>query len=101
MMSTAELPRPPAEPPSDVVRRAFELISERLPDTWKLDLRTEARLEGNLRADALIDLRTPDGESAVIVVEAKSSAEVRDTRDIALQLETLRAQLDREPGTTA
>jgi hypothetical protein len=100
MQAQRELPGLPAEAPSDVVRRAFELISERLPGAWKLDLRTEVRLGGR-QADALIDLRTPAGESAIIVVEAKNSLEVRDTRAIAEQLNSLRSQLEREPGTTA
>jgi hypothetical protein len=90
----------PAEPPSDVVRRAFELISERLPAAWNLNLRSEVPL-GRRRADAVIELRTPNGESAVIVIEAKTSAEVRDARAIAEQLDSFRAQIEGEPGTTA
>jgi hypothetical protein len=58
-------------------------------------------LDGRGRADALIDLRTPDGGTAVIVIEAKASADARDARAIAEQLDTFRAQVEREPGTTA
>jgi hypothetical protein len=102
-MQAAQLQRPagPDDTPSDVVRRAVELISERLPTAWNLDLRREIPLDGRRRADAIVDLRTPDGETAVIVIEAKTSIEVRDARAIAEQLDSHRAQIEREAGTTA
>jgi hypothetical protein len=83
----ASTERPNSE--RDVIRRAFQLISERLPPTWTANLAEEVRL-GDRQADAVLELRTPEGDSALVVIEAKGSLETRDARLVAEQLKQLR-----------
>lgn len=74
----------------DILRRALELISDRLPAAWTSQAREEVVLNG-FRADAVLALRAPDGSEANVVVEAKRSVETRDALTMARQLERLRA----------
>lgn len=66
--------------------QAFEAqLRDRLPSSWSLEFRAEPRTPRG-RPDALVRLRAPNGEEAILVVEAKSSVEPRRVRDILLQL---------------
>jgi hypothetical protein len=70
-----ELPLPARE--IDVLRRALELVRDRLPSGWKLQVDEEVSLGGR-RADALVVLRGPDGAEAKLAVEAKRLLTPRD-----------------------
>lgn len=91
--------RPPTSE-RDVIRRAVELIIDRLPQTWSTELRDQVRA-GPRRADAVLSLRAPDGSQAWIVIEAKRSVETRDATPIAEQLKELSAELADGEGAAA
>jgi hypothetical protein len=74
----------------DVIRRATELITARLPRAWKSELR-EQIARGGGQADAVLAVEAPDGNRALVVIEAKKSLETRDAIPIAKQLTTLSA----------
>lgn len=80
-----KMERTTASPPTEreLVELARERLASALPDGW--DTRVD---RGARRADALLRLRAPDGNSAVLVVEAKT---VVDTRDVPALKERLRA----------
>ncbi len=84
----------------DILRRAVELISDRIPATWTSQAREEVTLVGRRRADAVLALRAPDGSQANVVIEAKRVVETRDVSDIARELGRLR-ELASEDGQPA
>jgi hypothetical protein len=84
----------------DILRRAVELISDRLPAAWTSQTREEVTLDGRRRADAVLALRAPDGSRANVVIEAKRAVETRDVLDVASQLGRLR-ELASEDGQPA
>jgi hypothetical protein len=87
--------QPNDRPPNserDVIRRAANLITDRLPREWSAELREEARAGGR-RADAVLTVQAPDGCRAQIVVEAKRALETRDAIPIAEQLNAIAAEL--------
>jgi hypothetical protein len=81
--------RPPTSE-RDVIRRATELIVDRLPQAWTSELREQVR-RGRRQADAVLRVQAPDGSRALIVIEAKRSIETRDATPIAEQLNALSA----------
>jgi hypothetical protein len=91
--------RPPTSD-RDVIRRAVELIVDRLPQAWSSELREEVRA-GERRADAVLRLQAPDGSRAQVVIEAKRSLETRDAIPIAEQLNALSAELADGDGVAA
>jgi hypothetical protein len=74
----------------DVIRRAAELIAERLPQAWKSELRDEVAGERR-QADAVLTVEAPDGNRALVVIEAKKTLETRDAIPVAEQLNALSA----------
>jgi hypothetical protein len=78
----------------DVLRRALALVVRRLPAGWKLAIEEGARL-GDLRVDALVELRAPDGSRALLLVEAKRQLATRDVANALEQLELARKRMDR------
>ena len=79
--------RPPASE-RDIVRRAAELIADRLPRTWTSEL-SEGVPGSRREADAVLTLQAPDGDRALVVIEAKRALETRDAIPIAEQLSAL------------
>lgn len=77
-----------AEPPAsgrEVVRVAVDLVRDRLPRGW--EARSEVGVGSTVRDfDAVLQLITPDGERATVVIAAKRLLE---TRDVALAIERL------------
>src|SRR4051794_39527244 len=76
----------------EVVRRAAELIADRLPRTWTSEL-SERVPDSRRKADAVLTLQAPDGDRALVVIEAKRALETRDAIPIAERLKTLSADL--------
>src|SRR4051794_39249773 len=76
----------------DVVGRAANLVRDRLPEAWTLDLREDVQI-GRHVADAVLAIEAPDGGRAQIVVEAKRTLETRDAIPIAQQLNAVSAEL--------
>jgi hypothetical protein len=83
----------------DVLRRAAELIAERLPQTWTSELR-EQTAGARSRTDAVLAVEAPDGNCALVVIEVKRSLETRDAFPIAEQLNVLSSEFA-EGGTVA
>lgn len=65
----------------EIIDCAASAIRTRLPDTWAFDTSREVALNGG-RADAVFKLGSPDGGSARVVVESKSSVEARDVPEL-------------------
>ena len=87
-LSLATMPSESRSPKSerDVIRRATELIVDRLPEAWTTDLQEQVRI-GRRRADAVLTLQAPDSIRAQIIIEAKQALETRDALSVASQLE--------------
>lgn len=77
-----------------MLRRALALVEQRLPPGWQLDVEEEARL-GDLRVDALAELRAPDKSRVLLLVEAKRLLDARDVASALEQLELARTRMDR------
>lgn len=95
--------QPDSRPPNserDVIRRAAELIVDRLPQAWSTELEEQVRA-GRWRADALLTMQAPDGNRAQIVIEAKQSLDTRDAIPIAEQLNAIRAEIAQSPEMVA
>jgi len=74
----------------EVVRRAAELIADRLPRTWTSEL-SERVPNSRRKAAAVLTLQAPDGDRALVVIEGKRALETRDAIPVAEQLKTLSA----------
>lgn len=64
-------------------------MRKRVPQGWEAAIDEEVHLDGGFRADALVRLRSPDGMSATLVVEAKRLVEARDLLSVREQLSRL------------
>jgi hypothetical protein len=67
---------------------AVREITARLPPGWTSELAPEAE-RGSRRADALLEIRAPDGTRRVIAVEAKRLLEPKDVPAVIAQLREL------------
>jgi len=74
--------------PDNIAKRAAEEVIARLPRGWRSQLTLDAR-RGNRRADALLEIRAPDGARGVIIVEAKRLLEPKDVPAVLAQLRLL------------
>jgi hypothetical protein len=90
------LKKPPATPQA-LADWIVNELRNRLPESWRVRLREEVSVRDE-RADAVIEFTAPDGNSLVLLVEAKRSVESRDVPDLARQLRELGAELDPSPG---
>jgi hypothetical protein len=85
---------------ADVLRRGIDLLLDRLPSRWKVDIAKEpAPGPAGRRIDAIANLRAPDGSRVLLVFEAKRSVVVRDLPAVVNQLETAASQLDDREAT--
>lgn len=78
----------PPERVVDIIRRGVDLLHERLPASWEAALEPEGSAAGRRRpsADALVRLKSPDGTSAQLVIEAKRTLEAREAAWMGEQL---------------
>jgi hypothetical protein len=77
----------PLERAPDVLRRTVNLVQERLPPGWScLVIGQEVDLALGRRADALIEIRSPDARRAVLVAEIRRAVVTRDMHDLVAQL---------------
>src|SRR5262249_27914597 len=85
---------PSAPPPlstRDLVRRAVDLIAERLPAEWSAELRNDATV-GRMTVDGLLRIVAPDSQATSVVLEAKRRLDARDVSQAAERLQALRAE---------
>lgn len=83
----------PQQPPSevDLLRMLTELLSRRLPSTWRSELSDRPRQRG---IDPILRLIAPDGTQALLPVEARASI---NTRDVPAVLDALHRAAESEP----
>lgn len=70
-------PAKPLPTETQIARKVERFLAERIPSGWLLRTRAEA-LAGRYRADLLLDIVSPAGESTVLAVEIKRSLEPRE-----------------------
>lgn len=82
----------PLERESDVLRAAVDVLRDRLPQSWRVEAEFEP-VGRDIRIDAELRLRAPDGGEVTLLVEAKR---LLNTRDVPIAVEQLkRAAVDR------
>lgn len=90
---TSQLPEVPApEREADVLRVAVALVRDRLPASWTIDSELAPGDRVDSGADAVVRVRAPDGQTAVLLVLAKR---LLNTRDVPIVLEPLRREASR------
>ena len=71
-----------------VLKRAIQILRERLPPRWVVEETREPRgRRGRERPDARLDFSGPDGRKATIVVEAKSRVTAAEAAGLASRLD--------------
>jgi hypothetical protein len=83
---------PPRPRDVDVIRIALGFLTARLPDSWTGTVREGVAANGK-RADAVIDLTAPDGASAAVVVEGRTSLQTGAAPSAARQAASLAESL--------
>jgi len=92
-----QYPRADISPPEreeDVLRRSLDYVAQRLPSGWGFAVAEQARV-GSFCVDAVVELRAPDGDRVLLLVEAKRALATRDVTNALEQLERAREKLDR------
>jgi hypothetical protein len=92
-----------ATPPlseTEVVRRAADLLVDRLPKDWSMQPTPPGALPDG-RVDGLYTLTAPDGRSVTLVVEARRVVEGRDVSGVVEQLATYTRQVSNGHGLLA
>lgn len=74
-----------------------ELLTERLPVDWKVDLEMEPSVPGR-RVDGVLTITSPDGSLARLAVETRSSLYPRDAYSLSDQLGSIWPATPRPPG---
>jgi hypothetical protein len=93
---TGQLPSPP-EREIDVLRQALAGLKADLPKSWRLQVEENARRR-DVAFGAIVTLRAPDGQKALLVAEAKR---LIATRDVSAALEQIRSKKKRAGLSTA
>jgi hypothetical protein len=83
----------PPERETDVLRQALDFVAERLPPDWQFTIDEQVRV-GDLRVDATVELKAPDGSRVMLLIEAKRQLATRDVANALEQLELYRERLD-------
>lgn len=86
---------PPPRTGIEVVRRAQEILSTRMPAGWSI--RTVEPPHVGRAPDGLLEVRAPDGRTVMLVIEAKRVLEGRDLPWVSDQLDAMTLQI---PGST-
>src|SRR5690348_17152859 len=85
----------PLERAADVLWRTVNLVQERLPPGWFCQVvGQEVELELGHRADALIEIQSPDGRRTTLVAEIRRAVVTRDLHDVVAQLRSLILQAE-------
>lgn len=72
-----------------MLRIALATLRDRIPETWSVETEDSGRDEG---VDAIVGVRSPDGQAVMLLVQAKR---LINTRDVLLALEPLRRAASR------
>jgi hypothetical protein len=68
----------------DVLATAIGMVRDRMPPTWSTEI--EAQPDSGSGIDGVLRLRAPDGQQALLLIEAKR---LLNTRDVPMALEAL------------
>jgi hypothetical protein len=90
----------PLDREADVLRTVLDQLKPLFPTDWRIEVTEQPAQSGGRRPDAILRIASPDGNEAVILVEAKLGLEPRDVRYVLQQLETYRDDLT-SPGERA
>jgi hypothetical protein len=82
----------------DLVRLVMELVRGRLPSGWTADVETPADRR-DYGVDGILRLRAPDGQEAVLLVEAKRLLNTRDVPAGLRQLQAAASRWDQKDAT--
>jgi len=75
-----------------MLRRVKEGLERRLPPDWLLSLKEQVRLlPSDRRADGILEIQTPDGTSATVLIEARQT--YLEARDVSRQVRAWRNAL--------
>jgi hypothetical protein len=78
---------------SDLLRMLVESLRARLPRGWKVSVRPSPAI-GNRRPDGLLEVASPNGERAVVLLEAKLGLEPRQVEPLVRMLEEALVDVD-------
>ena len=79
----------PMERDADVLRRIVNLVQDRLPQGWRCEIAgLQVQLAPGRRADALIELRSPDAERGTLIAEIRRVVVTKDLNNIVEQLKS-------------
>lgn len=81
---------------SDLLRVVADMLRDRLPRGWDVDMRLAPRING-WRPDALLEISAPDGISGAMLVEAKLGLEPRAVEQLVTMLEQALVDADLPP----
>ncbi len=70
---------------NNMVYTAVDALAKRLPKNWRAEVEPQP-VASDQRADALVNIRAPDGTRGILVVEEKGRLEPKDVPRIADQL---------------
>ncbi len=85
----------PMERDADVLRRTVNLIQDLLPRGWSCRISgSEVELSPGHRADALIEVRSPDARQATLVADIRRAVVTRDLSHVVAQLQSLISSQD-------
>ena len=70
-----------------LVRLVIGLVEDRLPSGWRADVEVPSNLDYGV--DGVVRLRAPDGQEAVLLVEAKRLLNTRDVPAALVQLQAM------------
>lgn len=80
---------PAALTETELLERSFDLLSARIPKTWRLTNQDQVELPVSRRPDALLRLIAPDGSEALLLLAAKRVLERRDVPSVVDRLSEL------------
>jgi len=80
----------------DLLKLLGKELTAQLPASWQIDLTPQPRY-GRIRPDALLTISAPDGTSAQILIEAKTTLNARDVPGALSQLEAAAAAQTETP----
>ncbi len=82
---------------TQIIRDLTRTLAARLPTGWYADVGLDARIGATaLRPDAVVKVKSPSGESAQIVIEAKRRIEPRAARSVVDQVQQYCTALEEE-----
>lgn len=77
---------------TELLQQVLEQLKKVLPQSWQVGVSKQPG--GKDQPDLLVELRTPDGQQTLLVVQAKASLEPRDVPGVVEQVQKYAATMD-------